>query len=121
MLNGNTISYRGVADYNIPNLMLPPEEANIRLGKWGMLHKDYLEKHNRVLFNLLLIQGKLYQHCAEIENQANEMYDLLIEQIKTAENVTEQLKVYNQMHWVQKMTNIQNRVTEIIKNELIYK
>ncbi len=35
-----------------------------------MLHKDYLEKHNRALFNLLLTQGKLYQHCADVENQA---------------------------------------------------
>ena len=59
MLNGNTISYRRVGDYNIPNLTLPPEEANIRLGKWGMLHKDYLEKHNRVLFNVLLTQGNI--------------------------------------------------------------
>ena len=64
------ITYRKVNGYLIPNLKLPPEEANIRLGKWGMLHKDYLEKHNRVFFNLLLTQGKLYQHCADVEKQA---------------------------------------------------
>ena len=55
------ISYRRVGDYNIPNLILPPEEAKITLGKWGMLYKDYLLKNKKVLFNLLLIQGKLYQ------------------------------------------------------------
>ena len=120
MLNGNTISYRGVADYNIPNLMLPPEEANIRLSKWGMLHKGYLEKHNRVFFNLLLTQGKLYQHCAEIEKQAKDMYDALVEQMIKTESITEQLKATNQMKWVQQMNSIQERATEIVCKDLIY-
>lgn len=120
MSNENSISYRRVGDYNIPNLTLPPEEANIRLGKWGMLHKDYLEKYNRVLFNVLLTQGKLYQHCAEIENQANEMYALLIEQMKEAEGVTEQLKEENQMEWICCMQNIEARSMEIVITELIY-
>ena len=121
MLNKNSISYRRVGDYNIPNLMLPPEEANIRLGKWGMLHKDYLEKHNRVLFNLLLTQGKLYQHCAGIENQARAMFDTLVEQMKEAEGVTEQLKEENQMEWVQHMNNICNRAREIIITGIVCK
>lgn len=120
MSNKNSIRYRRVGDYNIPNLTLPPEEANIRLGKWGMLHKDYLEKHNRVLFNLLLTQGKLYQHCAEVENQAREMFDTLVEQMKDAEGVTEQLKEENQMEWVCRMQNIEARVIEIVNSELIY-
>ena len=67
MLNGNTISYRRVGDYNIPNLTLPPEEANIRLGKWGMLHKDYLLKHKKVVFATLLAEGKLWQYLADID------------------------------------------------------
>ena len=117
----NNISYRRVGDYNIPNLILPPEEANITLGKWGMLHKDYLFKHKKVLFTTLLTQGKLCQHCAEIEVQAKDMFNTLVEQMKESEGVTEQLKENNQMLWVQEMNNIQNRVTEIIKNKLIYK
>lgn len=120
MSTRNSISYHRVGDYNVPILTLPPEEATIKLGKWGMLHKDYLEKHNRVFFNLLLTQGKLYQHCAEVENQADEMYDLLIEQIKAVEGVTEQLKEENQMEWVCLMNNVSERVTEIITHELIY-
>ena len=95
------IPYRQVADYMIPNLTLSPEESTIRLGKWGMLHKDYLQKHKRLLFTTLLIQGKLYQHCAEVENQAQQMFDTLIEQMKAAEGVTEQLKATDQMKWVQ--------------------
>ena len=121
MKNNTNIQYRHVGDYNIPNLILPPEEANITLGKWGMLHKDYLFKHKKVLFTTLLTQGKLYQHCAEIEVQAKDMFNTLVEQMKESEGVTEQLKENNQMLWVQEMNNIQNRVTEIIKNKLIYK
>ena len=120
MSNRNSISYRQVGDYNIPNLTLPPEEVNIRLGKWGTLHKDYLEKHNRVLFNLLLTQGKLYQHCADVENQARDMYDTLVEQMKEAEVVTEELKEQDQWEWVQRMNNIQQQAREIVTKDLIY-
>ena len=121
MLNGNTISYRRVGDYNIPNLTLPPEEANITLGKWGMLHKDYLLKNKKVLFNSLLIQGKLYQHCAEVEKQAREMFDTLVEQMKVAEGITEQLKDENQMEWVCRMQNIEARARECVLNAIVYR
>lgn len=121
MSNKKSIIYRRVGDYNIPNLILSPEEANITLGKWGMLHKDYLMKHKNVVFATLLAEGKLYQHCAEIEKQASEMFDILVENIKTAEGVTKEMKDDNQMLWVQKLKNIQNRVTETVKSELIYK
>ena len=116
----NNITYRRVGDYNVPNLELPPEESNITLGKWGMLHKDYLERHKRVLFNSLLVHGKLYQHCADVENQAREMFDTLVEQMKKAEGVTEQLKEENQMEWIRRMQNIEVRAREIVTAELIY-
>lgn len=113
------ITYRKVGDYLIPNLKLPPEEANIRLGKWGMMYKSYLEKHKKILFNTLLIQCKLYQHCADMEKQAQNMFDTLIEQMKSSEGVTEQLKEQNQWEWVQQMGNIQQRANEIVVSELI--
>ena len=116
----NNISYRRVSDYNIPNLTLPPEEANITLGKLGMLHKNYLMEHKKVLFTTLLTQGKLYQHCADVENHARDMFDALIEQMKKAEGVNEQLKVSNAMLWVQKMNNIRNKASEIINAEVIF-
>ena len=114
------IEYRRVGDYFIPNLKLPLEETKVSLGKWGMMHKSYLEKHKKVLFCLLLGQGKLYQYCTEVEKQAQEMFDTLIEQIKESEGVTEQLKEENQMEWVRRMGNIQQRAREVIYNELIY-
>ena len=119
-MKNNKITYRRVGDYNIPNLVLPPEGANITLGKWGMLHKDYLLHHKKVLFTTLLTQGKLYQHCAEVENQARDMFDTLIEQMKEVEGVTEQLKEENQMEWVCRMQNIEARAREIVATELIY-
>ncbi len=121
MSNKNSITYRRVGDYLIPTLVLPPEETAVTLGKWGMMYKSYLEKHKKVFFSLLIGQGKLYQHCAEVENQAKAMFDTLIEQIKESEGVTEQLKEENQMEWVQRMGNIQARAREIVCNELIYK
>ena len=121
MSNKNSISYRRVGDYLIPNLILPFEEASVTLGKWGMMHKTYLEKHEKVLFSSLLMQGKLYQHCAEVENQARDLFETLIEQMKKAEGVTEQLKEKNQLEWVCRMQSIDARVREIVCNELIYK
>lgn len=120
MSNANAIQYRQVGDYLIPNLILPPEETNITLGKWGMMHKSYLEKHKKVLFSLLLGQGKLYQHCAEVEAQARDMFDVLVGQMKEAEGVTEHLKEDNQLEWVCRMGNIEQRAREIVCSELIY-
>ena len=115
------ITYRQVADYMIPNLALPPEETVIRLGKWGMLHKDYLLKHKKVVFATLLAEGKLWQHLADIDTQSQQMFDSLVEQMKIIKGVTEQLKEENQMEWVYRVKNIEARVREIVLNELIYK
>jgi len=114
------ITYRQVNDYMIPNLKLPPEETAIRLGKWGMMHKDYLQKHNPVFFTTLLTQGTLYQHCSEIDTQAQQMFNNLVSQMTKAENITEHLKSQNQLEWVQRMNSIQEKVHEIVCNELIY-
>lgn len=114
------ITYRQVNDYTIPNLTLPPEESAIRLGKWGMQYKGYLEKHNLILFATLLTQGKLYQHCAQIDTQAQRMFNTLVEQMTKSENITKQLKEQNQLEWVQRMNNITARARETVFNNLIY-
>lgn len=114
------ITYREVNGYLIPNLKLPPEEASVRLGKWGMMCKSHLEKNKKELFSSLLIQGKLYQHCAEVEKQTNEMFELLIEQMKEDEGVTEELKEQDQMEWVQRMGSIEARAREVVCVEFIY-
>lgn len=114
------ITYRQVNDFMIPNLTLPPEEASVTLGKWGMLYKDHLFKHKKVLFTTLLTQGKLYQHCVEIEKQAQQMFDTLIAQMMKTENITEHLKATDQMKWVQKMNNIRECVIETVYSNVVF-
>ena len=85
-----------------------------------MLYKSHIEKNRKVFFNTLLMQGKLYQHCAEIETQTRDMFDVIVEQMKKVEGVTEQLKEENQMEWVQRMGNIEAMAREVVCKELIY-
>ena len=120
MASKTKITYRQVGDFKIPNIILPPEQADIIVGKWGMMHKDYLEHNKRGLFMLMVTKCTLWPYLADIDRQANEMYDLLIEQIKAAEGVTEELKEQDQLEWVQRMGNIQQRAREMVCEELIY-
>ena len=120
MKNNTNIQYRQVGDFNIPNLILPSEEANITLGKWGMLHKSFLLKHKKVLFATLLAEGKLWQYLADIDTQAQQMFDTLVEQMKKSEGITEELKEQNQMEWIQRMQSIKARASEIISHDIIF-
>ena len=121
MSNNKLLAYRQVGDYLIPNLTLPPDEANIHVGKWGRLHKDYLIKHKQSLFTILFSEGQLYSYLANIDRQTQEMFCQLVNQIAEHEGITEQLKEDNQMMWIQKMNYIQNQVNEIVCKELITK
>ena len=103
MSNKNSINYRKVGDYLIPNLRLPPKEAKIRLGKWGMLHKDYMLKNKKVAVAIMTAEGKFWQYLADIDKQAEEMFSRLISDMAKTEGVTEELKSDNQMLWVERM------------------
>lgn len=97
MSDNNFISYRQVGDYMIPNLTLPPEEAKVRLGKWGMMHKEYMLKHKKVTVTIMTAESRFWHYLAEIDKQATKMFDTLVEQMKKSEDVTEKLKAENQM------------------------
>lgn len=112
-------SYRTVGDYRIPNITLPAE-ANKPLGMWGLKRKDYLMRHKRVQFNIMLIAGTLWTHLAEVDEQASDMFSRLVEQMKFAEGITEQLKEENQIEWVARMNNIEARAREIVNIEIIH-
>ena len=113
------ITYRRVGDYKIPNIALPAE-ANKPLGAWGLKRKDYLMKHKRVQFNIMLMNGTLWNHLAEVDEQASDMFSRLVEQMKVNEGINEQLKEDNQMEWVARMNNIEARAREMVNNDLIY-
>ncbi len=116
-LNGGT--YRMVGDYKIPNITLSAE-ASKPLGVWGLKHKDYLMKHKRVQFNIMLMNGTLWTHLAEVDEQASDMFSRLVEKMKVNEGITEQLKADNQMEWVARINNIEARAREIVNYELIF-
>ena len=112
------LTYTLVGDYYIPNIALP--EENRPIGRWGRLHRNYLEKHHPILFNDLVLSGQLWTHLADLNEQTQERLSLIVEQMKAAEGVTEELKAADQMAWVGAMNSIRNRAEEIILRELIY-
>ena len=112
-------TYTRVGDYFLPNLKLPEEEHE-NIGVWGMRHKRYLRENHRVLYANLMTSGKLTAYLDEVEQQATALFLRLVKELSEKENVTETLKVTDQMAWVQKMNNIRNRATEIVNAEIIY-
>ena len=114
----NGIDYILAGDYYIPDLKLP--EENRPIGRYGRLHREYLKQEHPARYSSLILTGKLWTYLADLNEQAEERLDLIIEQIKAAEGVTEELKAQNQLEWVGRMNNIRNRAEEIIKSEMIY-
>lgn len=114
----NGIEYVRVGDYYIPDLTLPHEERPI--GKYGRMHRDYLREHNPVMFDDLVLTGRLWTYLANLNEQAENRLQLMIQQMQEAEAVTEALKASNQLAWVQAMNSIRNRAEEIVTHELIY-
>lgn len=111
-------TYTQVGDYFLPDLKLPEEAKPI--GVWGQRHKRYLKEHKRATYTTLLTSGNLNSYLADIDEQAEEMFFRLVEQMAEREGVTEQLKAENQMKWIGLMNNIRNRVIEVVNAELIY-
>ena len=114
----NGIEYTLVGEYYIPNIALP--EENRPIGRWGRLHRDYLEQHHPILFNDLVLSGQLWTYLANLNEQAQERLSLIVEQMKAPEGVTEELKAADQIAWIGAMNSIRNRAEEIILREMIY-
>lgn len=113
------ITYEKCGGYLIPNLIPDPEPEG-ELLRFGLLRKSYLENHRRGIYVGLLLSGKLMKHLLIIQEQAEERFDLLVEQMVKQEGVTEQLKERNQILWVRKMNNVRVRAEEIVREEIIY-
>lgn len=113
-------TYTQVGDYMLPDLLPAEEEKKANIGAWAMRHKRYLKQNPKVFYYNLLTSGKLNSYLADIEQQAQQLFLWLVKDLAEKENVTEELKATDMMLWVQKMNNIRNRATEIVKAELIY-
>ncbi|MGN1015455.1 MAG: TnpV protein [Faecousia sp.] len=112
------IQYIRVGDYFIPDLELPQESRPI--GKWGRMHRGYLRDHKPIQYNCLLLSGELWTYLADLNEQAQDRLERMIDQMKMAEGVTEELNTAHPMAWVGAMNNIRNRAEEIVLRELIY-
>ena len=90
------------------------------IGKYGRTRKRYLKEHRPVVYTNLLVSGDLNQHLGEIDQACEDCMELIIQQMKSQEGVTEAHKAADQMEWVARMNSIQNRVEEIVLQELVY-
>ena len=113
----NGLDYELMGDYYLPCLKAPESP---KVGRFGLMYLDYLRNHKKVTYSGLLISGKLNEHIESVDRQAEEMFSQLVEQMKQAEGITEQLKATNQMEWVGMMNNIRNRAEEIVKSEVLF-
>ena len=112
------LNYIRCGDYYIPDIRLPEETRPI--GLWGRMYRDYIKENKPIRFNDLCLSGELWTYLADLNEQAQSRLELIIEQMKASEGVTEGMKATNQMAWVGAMNSIRNRAEEIILRDLIY-
>ena len=112
-------TYEKQGDYLIPCLALPTEEEK-PIGIFGQRHLRYLKEHRRIVYVNLLTSGKLHSYLADIDEQAQKMLFRLVEQMKQAQGITEQLKAENALEWIGRMNNIRACAMEIVNKEIIY-
>lgn len=113
-------TYVRCGDYFIPNLTLPEGKEPSFVGVWGQRHLQYLKEYRRTLYLDLLMSGRLNRYLADIEEQAQERFERIVEQMKQAQGITEQLKADNAWKWVGRMNNIQACARELVDKEIIY-
>ena len=118
VIREDRLGYLQTGDYFIPDLKLPQENRSI--GKYGRMHRDYLQEHNPIRFDDLVLEGKLWTYLANLNEQAQNRRQLIIRQMQEEESVNDKLKENNQMAWIQAMNSIHNRAEEIVLHELVY-
>lgn len=114
------ITYTEYEGYQYPDLTLP-EQEEVVIGRFGQRHKRYLKKTRRLVYFRLLTSGKLSSYLADVDRQAQEMFETIVNQTKKAQGITEKMKADNLMQWVQEMNSIVNMAEEFVNQELIYR
>ena len=113
------ISYILQGDYYLPDLALP-EQENKPIGLWGQQRLRYIKRRRPILYTNLLTKCRLNEYLADIDEQAQKMYDELVQSFAKEEGCTEQLKATDQLLWVRKMNNFVQRAREVVNAEIIY-
>ena len=116
----NGIKYELRGEQYYPMLEIS-EQTNYEIGKYGHLHLDFIKKHRRGTYTTLLTEGRLNEHLHSIDKQAHEQIDLHIAQMAEQMEITEDLKAFDPMRWVQMMNNIKESAEEIVLKEVVYK
>ena len=116
--DNNGLDYVMVGDYYFPALILAEDSCPV--GRWGRMYKRYLKEHHPARYQVLLLSGRLNSYLADIDVQAEEQLELIIQQMAEREGVDEELKAVNQMEWVRRMNNIRNCAEKIILTEFVY-
>ena len=110
------VTYRQTGDYLLPELTLPSTQ---KIGKYGIMRKEYLQNTKRAFYNKLLIQGELTKHLCQVEQQALEEIARLEAIFAQAEDLTEEMKNENSLAWVQRKNQIHKQAEEIVLREII--
>ena len=108
----NGLSYTLHGDYYLPDLVINEEETTY--GKYGIMRKQFLKEHRSVKYQYLVLTGKLTEHLNQVDKEAREKVEMLMEQMAEQWGVTEELKMQDQMEWVRKMNNIKNIAEESV-------
>ena len=114
------LQYELVGDYYLIAGDDEPDEEQKPIGIWGQRHHEYLRRNKQITLSSLQISGKLNDYLADIDRQAEEMFELLTNQYAELEGITEELKAKNQMERARQMNNIKERVIDVVNAELIY-
>lgn len=109
------IEYRLVGDYYLPNLFLEQEEK-INLNKYGRLRLKFLKENKKAEYTIMFMNGTLNKDLKEIQETATERIDIIVEQLKEKNNITEDMKNTNQLYWVGMMNSFKNIAEEIVLN-----
>ena len=116
----NGIGYVLVGDYYIPDIQLGGVDDR-PIGRWGRMHRDYLRDHRPIVYNELLLSGRLHTVLADLNEQAQQRLEVIIRQMQEKEGITEALKRQDAMLWVQSMNSIRSRAEEIVLSEIVYR
>lgn len=108
----NRLSYTLHGDYYLPDLEINEEETTY--GKYGIMRKQFLKEHRSAKYQYLVLTGKLTEHLNQVDKEAREKVEMLVEQMAEQWGVTEELKMQDQMEWVRKMNNIKNIAEESV-------
>ncbi len=114
----NGLSYTLHGDYYLPDLVINEEETTY--GKYGIMRKQFLKEHRSARYQYLVLTGKLTEHLNQVDKEAREKVEMLMEQMAEQWGVTEKLKTQDQMEWVQRMNNIKTNAEEVVLKENIY-